>query len=101
MQLLLHGERRGIAPATVGLLPQEPDRRPGEVLAAFLALLWPRLRDRHNQITAVLAAARDTLIATPKLRLLLDEKGLALAAASIREPPALRSLTSKCAVSPS
>jgi 4-azaleucine resistance transporter AzlC len=25
--------------------------------AAFLALLWPRLRDRHNQITAVLAAA--------------------------------------------
>lgn len=24
---------------------------------AFLALLWPRLRDRHNQVTAVLAAA--------------------------------------------
>lgn len=24
---------------------------------AFLALLWPRLRDRHNQITAVLATA--------------------------------------------
>jgi 4-azaleucine resistance transporter AzlC len=25
--------------------------------AAFLALLWPRLRDRHNQVTAVLAVA--------------------------------------------
>lgn len=24
---------------------------------AFLALLWPRLRDRHNQVTAVLAVA--------------------------------------------
>ena len=46
------------------------------------------LRERLQQIrldAAVVAAALDNLVATPKLRLLLDEKGLALALASIRE----------------
>ena len=46
------------------------------------------LRERLQQIrldATVVAAALDNLVATPKLRLLLDEKGLALAVASIRE----------------
>ena len=46
------------------------------------------LRERLQGIcldTTVIQAALDNLVATPKLRLLLDEKGLALAAASIRE----------------
>ena len=46
------------------------------------------LRERLQQIrldAAVITAALDNLVATPKLRLLLDEKGLALAVASIRE----------------
>jgi 4-azaleucine resistance transporter AzlC len=42
------GERLG-DPRTYGL--------DAAVGAAFLALLWPRLRDRRNQLTAVLAAA--------------------------------------------
>ena len=46
------------------------------------------LRERLQGIrldARVISAALDNLIATPKLRLLLDEKGMALAAASIRE----------------
>ncbi|TPQ51974.1 hypothetical protein C2U72_05600 [Prosthecomicrobium hirschii] len=46
------------------------------------------LRERLQAIRldpAVLAAARDNLIATPKLRLLLDEQGVALAADAVRE----------------
>ncbi len=46
------------------------------------------LRERVQGIrldARVISAALDNLIATPKLRLLLDEKGIALAAASIRE----------------
>jgi hypothetical protein len=46
------------------------------------------LRERLQGIrldASVIAAALDNLIATPKLRLLLDEKGIALAAASIQE----------------
>ena len=46
------------------------------------------LRERLQQIRldpAVVVAALDNLVATPKLRLLLDEKGLALAVASIRD----------------
>jgi len=46
------------------------------------------LRERLQQIrldAAIIAAALDNLVATPKLRLLLDEKGLALAVESIRE----------------
>mgnify|MGYP002078697753 CR=1 FL=1 len=46
------------------------------------------LRERLQGIrldARVIAAALDNLIATPKLRLLLDEKGIALAAASIQE----------------
>jgi hypothetical protein len=46
------------------------------------------LRERLQGIrldASVIAAALDNLVATPKLRLLLDEKGIALAAASIRE----------------
>ena len=46
------------------------------------------LRERLQSIrldAQVISAALDNLIATPKLRLLLDERGIALAAASIRE----------------
>ncbi len=46
------------------------------------------LRERLQSIRLdahVISAALDNLIATPKLRLLLDERGIALAAASIRE----------------
>jgi hypothetical protein len=46
------------------------------------------LRERLQQIrldAEIITAALDNLVATPKLRLLLDEKGLALAAASIQE----------------
>ena len=46
------------------------------------------LRERLQGIrldARVISAALDNLIATPKLRLLLDEKGIALAVASIRE----------------
>ena len=46
------------------------------------------LRERLQGIrldASVIEAALDNLIATPKLRLLLDEKGIALAAASIQE----------------
>jgi hypothetical protein len=46
------------------------------------------LRERLQQLRldpAVIARARDTLVATPKLRLLLDEQGVALVAAAIRQ----------------
>jgi len=46
------------------------------------------LRERLQRIrldASVIAAALDNLAATPKLRLLLDEKGVAIAAASIQE----------------
>jgi hypothetical protein len=46
------------------------------------------LRERLQSIRlepSVLAAARDNLFATPKLRLILDAKGLALAADAVRE----------------
>ncbi len=46
------------------------------------------LRERLKQIALppeVIAAARDTFVATPKLKLLLDEQGSAMAAAAVKE----------------
>lgn len=46
------------------------------------------LRERLRQIALppeVIAAARDTFVATPKLKLLLDEPGSAMAAAAVKE----------------
>ena len=65
-------------------------RPPGALRVYYLQaeIQYHYLRERLQGIrldTAVIQAALDNLVATPKLRLLLDEKGLALAAASIRE----------------
>ena len=65
-------------------------RPPGALRIYYLQaeIQYHYLRERLQGIrldTAVIQAALDNLVATPKLRLLLDEKGLALAAASIRE----------------
>jgi hypothetical protein len=65
-------------------------RPPGALRVYYLQaeIQYHYLRERLQGIrldTAVVQAALDNLVATPKLRLLLDEKGLALAAASIRE----------------
>ena len=65
-------------------------RPPGALRIYYLQaeIQYHYLRERLQGIrldTAVIQAALDNLVATPKLRLLLNEKGLALAAASIRE----------------
>lgn len=62
--------------------------RPLRVFYLQAEIQYHYLRERLQSIRldpAVLAAARDTLVVTPKLRLLLDEAGLGLAIAAVRE----------------
>jgi len=62
--------------------------RPLRVFYLQAEIQYHYLRERLQAIRlepAVLAAARDTFVATPKLKLLLDERGIASAAAAIAE----------------
>ena len=62
--------------------------RPLRVFYLQAEIQYHYLRERLQGIRiepAVLEAARSNLVATPKLRLLLDEKGIALAVAAIAE----------------
>lgn len=62
--------------------------RPLRVFYLQAEIQYHYLRERLQQLRldpAVIARARDTLVATPKLRLLLDEPGVALVAAAIRQ----------------
>ena len=62
--------------------------RPLRVFYLQAEIQYHYLRERLKQIalpTEVIAAARDTFVATPKLKLLLDEPGSAMAAAAVRE----------------
>ncbi len=61
--------------------------RPLRVFYLQAEIQYHYLRERMQQIAlpaAVIAAARDTFIATPKLKLLLDAEGVARAAEAIR-----------------
>ena len=61
--------------------------RPLRVLYLQAEIQYHYLRERIQQISlpaAVIAAARDTFIATPKLKLLLDAEGVARVAEAIR-----------------
>jgi hypothetical protein len=61
--------------------------RPLRVFYLQAEIQYHYLRERLQQLRldpAILAKARDTLVVTPKLRLLLDEQGLGLVAAGIR-----------------
>jgi hypothetical protein len=62
--------------------------RPLRVFYLQAEIQYHYLRERLQEMRiepAVLEAARHNLVATPKLRLLLDEKGIALAVAAIAE----------------
>jgi hypothetical protein len=62
--------------------------RPLRVFYLQAEIQYHYLRERLQAIRldpGVIAAARDTFVATPKLKLLLDERGCAQAAAAIRE----------------
>ncbi len=62
--------------------------RPLRVFYLQAEIQYHYLRERLQQLRtnpAVIARARDTLVVTPKLRLLLDEQGVALIAAAIRQ----------------
>ncbi|MCA3366889.1 MAG: AAA family ATPase, partial [Roseomonas sp.] len=61
--------------------------RPLRVFYLQAEIQYHYLRERLQQLRldpAILAKARDTLVVTPKLRLLLDEQGVGLVAAGIR-----------------
>ena len=61
--------------------------RPLRVFYLQAEIQYHYLRERMQQIAlpaAVIAAARDTFIATPKLKLLLDAEGVARVAEAIR-----------------
>jgi len=62
--------------------------RPLRVFYLQAEIQYHYLRERLKQIALppeVIDAARDTFVATPKLKLLLDEQGSAMAAAAVRE----------------
>ncbi|MCB1373965.1 MAG: AAA family ATPase [Amaricoccus sp.] len=62
--------------------------RPLRVFYLQAEIQYHYLRERLRAIrldTPVLAAARDTFVATPKLKVVLDAQGIAAAAAAIRE----------------
>jgi hypothetical protein len=62
--------------------------RPLRVFYLQAEIQYHYLRERLKQIALppeVIVAARDTFVATPKLKLLLDEQGSAMAAAAVRE----------------
>ena len=62
--------------------------RPLRVFYLQAEIQYHYLRERLQQLRldpAVVGRARDTLVVTPKLRMLLDERGLPLAAAAIRQ----------------
>ncbi len=62
--------------------------RPLRVFYLQAEIQYHYLRERLKQIALppdVIAAARDTFVATPKLKLLLDEQGTALAADAVRQ----------------
>jgi len=62
--------------------------RPLRVFYLQAEIQYHYLRERLKQIALppeVIAAARETFVATPKLKLLLDEQGSAMAAAAVRE----------------
>lgn len=62
--------------------------RPLRVFYLQAEIQYHYLRERLQQLRldpAILARARDTLVVTPKLRLLLDERGVALVAAAVRQ----------------
>jgi hypothetical protein len=62
--------------------------RPLRVFYLQAEIQYHYLRERLQGIPidpSILAAARETLVATPKLRLLLDEAGLGLAIAAVQE----------------
>ncbi|WP_457647232.1 AAA family ATPase [Profundibacter sp.] len=62
--------------------------RPLRVFYLQAEIQYHYLRERLKQIALppeVINAARDTFVATPKLKLLLDEQGSAMAAAAVRE----------------
>jgi RecA-family ATPase len=61
--------------------------RPLRVFYLQAEIQYHYLRERLQQLRldpAILAKARDTLVVTPKLRMLLDEQGVGLVAAGIR-----------------
>ncbi|WP_235907807.1 AAA family ATPase [Siccirubricoccus phaeus] len=62
--------------------------RPLRVFYLQAEIQYHYLRERLQQLRldpAILARARDTLVVTPKLRMLLDAQGVALVAAAIRQ----------------
>ncbi|MBW6401456.1 AAA family ATPase [Roseomonas sp. HJA6] len=62
--------------------------RPLRVFYLQAEIQYHYLRERLQQLRldpAILARARDTLVVTPKLRMLLDEQGVPLVAAAIRQ----------------
>ena len=62
--------------------------RPLRVFYLQAEIQYHYLRERLQQLRfdrAVVARARDTLVVTPKLRMLLDERGVPLVAAAIRQ----------------
>ena len=62
--------------------------RPLRVFYLQAEIQYHYLRERLKQIALppeVINAARDTFVATPKLKLLLDEQGSAMAAAAVKE----------------
>jgi hypothetical protein len=62
--------------------------RPLRVFYLQAEIQYHYLRERLQQLRLdpdVVASARDTLVVTPKLRMLLDEQGLPLVAAAIRQ----------------
>jgi len=62
--------------------------RPLRIFYLQAEIQYHYLRERLRQIALppeVIAAARDTFVATPKLKLLLDEPGSAMAAAAVKE----------------
>jgi AAA domain len=62
--------------------------RPLRVFYLQAEIQYHYLRERLKQIALppeVISAARDTFVATPKLKLLLDEQGSAMAAAGVKE----------------
>ena len=62
--------------------------RPLHIFYLQAEIQYHYLRERLRQIALppeVIAAARETFVATPKLKLLLDEPGSAMAAAAIKE----------------
>ncbi|WP_051213482.1 AAA family ATPase [Rubritepida flocculans] len=62
--------------------------RPLRVFYLQAEIQYHYLRERLQQLrldAAIVARARDTLVATPKLRMLLDERGVPMVAAAIRQ----------------